>query len=99
MQPPLEPLTEIRRRASERNLPGPSKQASAQTPSPTSAGAASQKPDKSKFDWFDFFLQCGVNPQICERYSSAFDRDQMGEENLQDIMFWKDLYDKDAPEN
>jgi hypothetical protein len=41
-----------------------------------------KKPD---YDWFDFFLKCGVNPQICERYAQAFHRDQMGEENLPDI--------------
>ena len=40
---------------------------------------------KPSYDWFDFFLQCGVNPQICERYAQAFARDQMGEENLPDI--------------
>ncbi|KAF2146553.1 uncharacterized protein K452DRAFT_323701 [Aplosporella prunicola CBS 121167] len=37
------------------------------------------------YDWFDFFLQCGVNPQVCERYASSFTRDNMGEENLPDI--------------
>ncbi|KAF2750574.1 hypothetical protein M011DRAFT_395858 [Sporormia fimetaria CBS 119925] len=40
---------------------------------------------KPSYDWFDFFLQCGVNPQICERYARAFNSDQMGEENLPDI--------------
>ncbi|EKG21970.1 hypothetical protein MPH_00696 [Macrophomina phaseolina MS6] len=37
------------------------------------------------YDWFQFFLDCGVNPQICERYAQSFTRDQMGEENLPDI--------------
>lgn len=41
-----------------------------------------KKPD---YDWFDFFLKCGVNPQICERYAQAFHKDQMGEENIPDI--------------
>lgn len=49
------------------------------------AGASVQQVQGSKYDWFDFFLQCGVHPQICDRYASAFDRDQMGEESLQDI--------------
>lgn len=40
---------------------------------------------KPEYDWFDFFLKCGVNPQICERYAQAFHKDQMGEENLPDV--------------
>ena len=55
-----------------------------QTTSRSQSGAAFQPPE-SKYDWFDFFLQCGVNPQICERYAHAFQRDQMDEENLVDI--------------
>lgn len=47
------------------------------------AGASVQK--KPEYDWFDFFLQCGVDPQICERYSQAFNRDNIGEENMEDI--------------
>jgi hypothetical protein len=50
---------------------------------PHSAGAQVTK--KSDYDWFDFFLQCGVDPQICERYAQAFTKDQMGEENMPDI--------------
>jgi actin cytoskeleton-regulatory complex protein SLA1 len=48
-----------------------------------SAGASIRK--KPEYDWFDFFLQCGVNPQICERYAMAFRRDEMGEENMREI--------------
>lgn len=48
-----------------------------------STGASVQK--KADYDWFDFFLQCGVNPQICERYAMAFRRDEMGEENMPDV--------------
>lgn len=40
---------------------------------------------KPEYDWFDFFLKCGVNPQICERYARAFDKDEMKEENIPDI--------------
>lgn len=40
---------------------------------------------KDEHDWFDFFLQCGVNPQICERYAAAFSRDEMGPEVLPDV--------------
>ncbi|CAA9964470.1 cytoskeleton assembly control protein [Pyrenophora teres f. maculata] len=40
---------------------------------------------KPEYDWFDFFLKCGVNPQICERYARAFSKDEMTEENIPDI--------------
>lgn len=49
------------------------------------SGATLQRSEQSQLDWFEFFLACGCNPQICERYSTTFDKDQMGEENLQDI--------------
>lgn len=49
----------------------------------SSPGISVQK--KPSYDWFDFFLKCGVNPQICERYAQAFEKDQMGEEILPDI--------------
>jgi hypothetical protein len=51
----------------------------------SSGGSGITVEQKPKYDWFDFFLQCGVNPQICERYARAFNGDQMGEENLPDI--------------
>jgi hypothetical protein len=51
----------------------------------SSAGAQIERPKKPEYDWFDFFLSCGVDPNICQRYASAFDRDQMGEEVLPDI--------------
>jgi actin cytoskeleton-regulatory complex protein SLA1 len=47
-----------------------------------SGATVDKKPD---YDWFDFFLGCGVNPQICERYAQAFKRDEMGEEVMPDI--------------
>lgn len=68
------PLSDIKRRNTQRQAPGRSPQ----------VGAAVE-PSKPKYDWFDFFLQSGVNPQICQKYTNAFERDQMGEENLQDI--------------
>jgi hypothetical protein len=68
------PLSELKRRSTLR--------AKEQAPrSPT--GISVEK--KTDYDWFDFFLKCGVNPQICERYAQAFHKDQMGEENLPDI--------------
>lgn len=48
-----------------------------------SSGASVQK--KVEYDWFDFFLHCGVSYQICERYAAAFRRDEMSEENMPDI--------------
>ncbi|KAL1657335.1 cytoskeletal protein binding protein [Didymella pomorum] len=68
------PLSEIKRRSTIR--------ANDRTAA-SSPGISVQK--KPSYDWFDFFLKCGVNPQICERYAQAFDKDQMGEENLPDI--------------
>lgn len=71
------PLAEVKRR-SERD----------QQASRSTSGAVVQQqppPPESGYDWFDFFLACGVNPQICERYAQIFAKDQMGEENMQDI--------------
>jgi len=72
------PLSDIKRkntqRAKEREAAAGAK-----------AGITVESPKQLEYDWFDFFLQCGVNPQICQRYASAFSRDQMGEENLPDI--------------
>jgi hypothetical protein len=68
------PLSDIKRRSTQRAKENPAQRPSGIT--------VEQKPG---YDWFDFFLQCGVNPQICERYAQAFTRDQMGEENIPDI--------------
>ncbi|KAF1811356.1 hypothetical protein P152DRAFT_474950 [Eremomyces bilateralis CBS 781.70] len=65
------PLSEIRSKNSRRGSP--------------TAGASIDRSAGSKYDWFDFFLACGVNPQICERYNQAFKRDQMGEETMEAI--------------
>ena len=72
------PLSEVKRRSTERR----NGRASA---SPRPQNGAVFESSKPKYEWFDFFLQCGVNPQICERYAHAFERDQMGEENLPDV--------------
>lgn len=68
------PLSEIKRRSTIR---------ANDRAANSSPGISVQK--KPGYDWFDFFLKCGVNPQICERYAQAFEKDQMGEENLPDI--------------
>ncbi|KAK5291232.1 hypothetical protein LTR16_002221 [Cryomyces antarcticus] len=78
------PLSDIKRRNTQR-----AKERRREDPAPSSsrpkAGAAVENPKKLEYDWFDFFLQCGVNPQICERYANAFNRDQMGQEILPDV--------------
>ena len=68
------PLSEIKRRGTQKSVG---------KTSGAGAGAAVQGKDQDY--WFEFFLQCGVNPQICERYASSFSRDQMGQESLPDI--------------
>jgi len=50
-----------------------------------STTGASVEPKKSEYDWFDFFLQAGVDPQICQRYCNAFSRDNIGEEMMPDL--------------
>ena len=53
-----------------------------------SAGAeASSKPQPKppEYDWFDFFLKCGVNPYQCERYAFNFNKDSMDEDVLPEI--------------
>lgn len=37
------------------------------------------------YDWFDFFLTCGVDIGNCQRYSINFSREQMDESILEDI--------------
>ncbi|KAJ9669377.1 hypothetical protein H2201_000729 [Coniosporium apollinis] len=81
------PLSDIKRRSTQRakDKARDSSARDAPASSRPKAGATIEQPKKPEYDWFDFFLACGINPQICERYASAFARDQMGEENLPDI--------------
>lgn len=37
------------------------------------------------YDWFDFFLSCGVEVNNCQRYANAFQRDNMDESVLEII--------------
>lgn len=67
------PLSDIKRRSTQR------------LKEQARSSSAGITVETKKYDWFDFFLGCGVNPQICERYAQAFSRDQMGEENLPDV--------------
>ena len=73
------PLSDIKRRSTQRAKD----RGAAESKRNGTAGATISK--DPEYDWFDFFLQCGVNPQICERYAGAFSRDQMGEEILPEV--------------
>jgi hypothetical protein len=51
---------------------------------PPSAQKASQS-SQPEYDWFGFFLDCGVDISNCQRYAINFNRDQMDESVLEDI--------------
>ncbi|MCJ1396411.1 cytoskeletal protein binding protein [Xylographa bjoerkii] len=75
------PLSDIRRR-SQKEAQAKEK---SKAESNASAILAVQQTKKPDYDWFDFFLKCGVSPYHCDRYSSAFNRDSMDESVLPDI--------------
>jgi hypothetical protein len=52
---------------------------------PAAKVGASIEPKKSDYDWFQFFLNCEVQPGLCERYAQAFDRESMDESVLPDV--------------
>ncbi|KAG8628503.1 hypothetical protein KVT40_004376 [Elsinoe batatas] len=70
------PLSDIKRR----NTPRDKDRAAKKDTNGISTGSK-----ESDYDWFDFFLACNVNPQVCERYAQNFAKDQMGEEILPDV--------------
>jgi hypothetical protein len=67
------PLSDIKRRSTQRAV------------NKAAGGAGATVVPKDHEYWFDFFLQCGVNPQICERYAQAFSKDQMSQEVLPEV--------------
>ena len=81
------PLSDIRRKTqSQRATNG--KDRKEQVPSPTTAQAGAsikQQLKPPEYDWFEFFIKCGVSPSQCERYASNFNRDSMDEGVLPDI--------------
>ena len=86
------PLSEIRRRSTQKAKPEASKREQPSTAAPQSGAIIEQTKraqpkatDPSKYDWFDFFLNAGVSPYQCERYSFNFNKDSMDESNLPDI--------------
>jgi actin cytoskeleton-regulatory complex protein SLA1 len=40
---------------------------------------------RKDYDWFDFFLSCGVEVQTCQRYALSFEKDSIDESILPDI--------------
>ena len=56
---------------------------------PASSSSARQQkstePSTTTYDWFAFFLECGVDHNVCSRYAMNFERDQMDESVLPDI--------------
>ena len=54
------------------------------------AGSSPTKPNRSHsnaegFDWFQFFLECGVEVNNCQRYATNFTRDKMDDSILPEI--------------
>lgn len=60
-------------------------------PRPNTATASSSErmtpksASKPEYDWFEFFLNCGVDVNNCQRYTINFEREQIAEEILPDI--------------
>ncbi|GME80521.1 unnamed protein product [Ambrosiozyma monospora] len=56
---------------------------------PTSAlpSTASQIPFNDELNeyWFNFFVECGVEPYICDKYARSFTNEQMDQSILEDI--------------
>jgi actin cytoskeleton-regulatory complex protein SLA1 len=73
------PLSDIRRRGPQ------SKSGPASDSSPSKPSSSSDQPKGPEYDWFDFFLKCGVGPHQCERYSQNFNKDSMDESILPEI--------------
>ncbi|KAL8837421.1 MAG: hypothetical protein Q9176_005727 [Flavoplaca citrina] len=76
------PLSDIRRRSTQKAKEGDHKKQPSQ---PAPKTGATIEPPGSQYDWFDFFLKAGVNPYQCERYAFNFNRDSMDESVLPDI--------------
>lgn len=56
-------------------------------PRPTESNhISSSKPSRqSDYDWFEFFLNCGVDVNNCQRYAMNFEREQIDEEILPQV--------------
>ncbi len=79
------PLSDIRRRSTQGAGAKEPRKASNPVSEKPKAGASIMQPKQPEYDWFDFFLKCGVGPHQCERYASNFAKDSMDESVLPDI--------------
>lgn len=81
------PLSDIRRKnQSQKATNGKDRKEQIQSPiTPQPGASVKQQPKPPEYDWFDFFLKCGVSPSQCERYALNFNRDSMDEGVLPDI--------------
>ena len=50
-----------------------------------SSSSSSKTKSKNNYDWFEFFLNSGVDVSNCQRYTINFDREQITEDMMQDI--------------
>lgn len=55
--------------------------------SATATGSTPSMPEikKNDYDWFEFFLNCGVDVSNCQRYTINFEREQITEDMMKDI--------------
>ncbi|KAL7268049.1 cytoskeletal protein binding protein [Rhizina undulata] len=53
--------------------------------SPALPSPITRQPGKDDYDWFEFFLNCGVDVNLCQRYALNFQKDNMDESILPDI--------------
>ncbi len=81
------PLSDIKRRSTQRASDHARKASTSASTSGAAplAKAGLEQPKQPEFDWFDFFLKCGVNPHQCERYASNFNKDSMDDTVLPEI--------------
>lgn len=79
------PLSDIRRRSTQGGTSKDLKRPSNPVSDKSKTGASIEPSKQPDYDWFDFFLKCGVGPHQCERYASSFTRDSMDESVLPDI--------------
>ena len=83
------PLSDIRRKNTQRDGDRRKSQAASSAPKTGASIEPSKnappKSDGPEYDWFDFFLKCGVSPYQCERYAFNFNKDSMDENILGEI--------------
>jgi len=79
------PLSNIRRRSLQGGNGKDPRKFSVPVSGKPKTGATIEQPKQPQYDWFDFFLKCGVGPHQCERYASSFAKDSIDEGVLPDI--------------